>query len=83
MKKTKVMVILCELEEFTTANETFEEVDSFTFLSAKIDRDGGYTPDIAKRIGMGKATMAGLYRVMKDREISVLTKVRLVKTLVL
>ena len=29
---------------------------------------------------MGKAAMTGLYIVMKDREISVLTKVRLVKT---
>ena len=53
-KKTKVMVTLAELEEFTAADETFEVVDSFTFLGAKIDRDGGSTSEIAWRVSMGK-----------------------------
>ena len=53
-KKTKVMVTLGELGEFTTAGETFEVVDSFTFLGARIDRDGGCTSDITRRIAMGK-----------------------------
>ena len=42
-KKTKVMVTLGELGEFTTAGETFEVVGSFTFLCARTDRDGGCT----------------------------------------
>ena len=82
-KKTKVMVTLGELEEFTTAEETFQVVDSFTFLGAKIDGDGGCTSEIARRIAMGKAALTGLYRVMKDRAVSILTKVWLVKALVL
>ena len=81
-KKTKVMVTLGELGEFTTEDETFEVVDSFTFLGARIDWDGGCASEIARRIAMGKAAMTGLNRVMKDRAISVPTKVRLVKALV-
>ena len=53
-KKTKVMVTLGELEEFTTADETFEVVVSFTFLGANIYRDGGCTSEIARKIAMGK-----------------------------
>ena len=70
------------MEESTTADETFEVADSFTFLGAKIYRDGRFASEIARRIIMGKAAMTGLYRVMKDREILVLTKVRIVKILV-
>ena len=82
MKKTKVMVTLGELEEFTIADETFEVVHSVTFLGATIHRDGGHTSDIAVMIAMGKAPMTGLYSVMKDRDISILMKVWLVKALV-
>jgi len=80
-KKTKVMVTLGELGEFITAGKTFEVVDSFTFLGERIDRDGVCTSNITTRIVMGKAAMTGLYRVMKDRAISVPTKLPLVKAL--
>ena len=83
VKKTKAMVIVGELGEARTADETFEVVDSFTFLSARIDRDGGCSSKIARRIAMGKAAMTGLYRVMKDRARSAPTKDRLVKALAL
>ena len=53
-KKTKVMVTLGELGEITTADETFAVLDSFTFLGARIDRDGGCASEIARRIAMGK-----------------------------
>ena len=76
------MVTLGELGEHTTEDETFEVVDSFTFLGIRIDGDGGCASEIARRIAMGKAAMTGLNRVMKDRAISVPTKVRLVKALV-
>jgi len=80
-KKTKVVLTSGELGEFTTAGETFEGGDSFTFLGARFDKDGGCTSDITRRIAMGKVGMTGLYRVMKDRTMSVPTNVRLVKTL--
>ena len=74
-KKMKVMVTLGELGEFRTAGKTFEVVENFTFPSARIDRDRGCTSDITRRIAMGKAAMTDLYRVMKDRVISVTTMV--------
>ena len=76
------MVTLGKLGEFTTAHETFEVVNSFTFLGARIDRDEGSKSEIARRIAMGKSAMTGLCRVMKERAISVPTKVRRVKALV-
>eukprot|EP00112_Aurelia_sp_Birch-Aquarium-sp1_P026756 Seg970.1 transcript_id=Seg970.1/GoldUCD/mRNA.D3Y31 product="Retrovirus-related Pol polyprotein from type-2 retrotransposable element R2DM" pseudo=true protein_id=Seg970.1/GoldUCD/D3Y31 len=84
IKKTKVMVTSSELEDFIIGDEdeTVEAVDSFIFLGAKIERDGGCTPEIIRRIAMGKTAMTGLHRVMKDKEISMHTKVRLVKALV-
>ena len=80
-KKTKVMVTLGELGEFITAGKTFEVVDSFTFLGERIDCDGVCTSNITRRIAMGKAAMTGLYRVMKDRAISVPTTLPLAKAL--
>ena len=81
-KKTKIMATLGELEEFTTAEETFEVVDSFNFLGAKIDRYRDCTSEVARRIAIGKAAIDGLYRFMRDRAVSVLKKVRLVKAAV-
>ena len=80
-KKTKIMVRLGGLEEFTTVKETYEVVDNFNFLGTKIDRDGGCTSEIARKIAMGNVAMNGLYRVMKDRTVLILMKVRLVKAL--
>ena len=82
IKKTKVMVTSSELEEFMIRDETVEVADSFLFLSAKIERDGGCSSEITKRVVMGKAAMTGLHRVMKDKDISMHTKVCLVKALV-
>ena len=82
IKKTKVMVTSSELEEFMIRDETVEVVDSFIFLGAKIEKDGGCRSEIIRRIAKGKAAMTGLHRVMKDKEISMRTKVRLVKALV-
>ena len=82
IKKTKVMATSSELEEFKIGDETVEIVDSFIFLGAKIERKGGCTREIIRPIAMGKAAMTGPHRVMKDKEISMHTKVRLVKTLV-
>ena len=76
------MVTLGKLGEFTTADETFEVVNSVTFPGARIDRDEGSKSEIARRIALGKSAMTGLCRVMKERAISVPTKVRLVKALV-
>ena len=56
-KKTKVMVTLDELGEFTTADETCEVLDIFTFLGTGIDREGGCASESARMISMGKAAM--------------------------
>ena len=60
------MVTLGEFGEFTAADETFEALDSFTFLGARIDGNGGCKSEIARRIAMGKTAMTGLNRACND-----------------
>ena len=81
IKNTKVMATSKELEEVKIGDEKVKIVDSFIFLGAKIERDGGCASEISRRIAMGKAAMIGLHRVTKDKEISMHTNVRLVKAL--
>ena len=54
IKKTKVMVTSSELEEFIIRDETVEVVDSFISLGAKIERDGGCTSEITRRLPWAK-----------------------------
>ncbi len=37
-----------------------EEVDSFTFLGSTMDRDGECTPEIKRRMAMGRRAMVGM-----------------------
>ncbi|XP_065068182.1 uncharacterized protein LOC135693579 [Rhopilema esculentum] len=71
IKKTKVMATSSELEESKFGEETVEVVNNFIFLGAEILREGGCTTKIVRRIGMGKAAMTGLPRVMKDKEMHI------------
>ena len=48
-------------------------------LKIKVER--GRTSGIIRRIAMGKVAMTGLHRVMKDKEIQMHPKVRLVEAL--
>ena len=78
---TKVMTT-GDIGELTVDGKIVEVVTSFIFLGALITRDGLCDKEIRRRIGMGKAAMGGLTTVGKDRGITLVTKVKLVKALV-
>ena len=62
--------------------ETMETVTDFIFLGSKITADGDCSDEIKRRLFLGRKAVTNLDSVLKSRDIALLTKVRLVKTMV-
>ena len=62
--------------------ETIETVTDFIFLGSKVTADGDCSHEIKKRLLLGRKVMANLDSVFKSRDITLPTKVHLVKALV-
>ena len=62
--------------------ETMETVTDFIFLGSQITADGDCSHEIKRRLLLGRKAMTNLDSVLKSRDITLLTKVRLVKTMV-
>ena len=62
--------------------ETVEIVSDFIFLGSKITTDGDCSHEIKRRLLLGKKVMTNLDRIFKSRDITLPTKVRLVKAMV-
>ena len=62
--------------------ETVETVSDFIFLGSKITADGDCGHEIKRRILLGKKIMTNLESILKSRDITLPTKVRLVKAMV-
>ena len=62
--------------------ETKETVTDFTFLGSKITADGGCSHEIKRHLLLGRKVMTNLDSILKSRDITLSTKVRLVKAVV-
>ena len=62
--------------------ETVETVTDFIFLGSKITADGACSHEIKRCMLLGRKVMTNLDRILKSRDITLLTKVRLVKAMV-
>ena len=62
--------------------ETMEAVKDFIFLGSKITADGGCSHEIKRRLLLGRKAMTNLDSILKIRDITLLTKVYLVKATV-
>ena len=62
--------------------ETMETVTDFIFLVSKITADGDCSHEIKRRLLLGRKAMANLDSILKSRDITFPTKVRLVKAAV-
>ena len=62
--------------------ETMETVTDFMFLGSKITADGDCSHDIKRRLLLGRKVMTNLDSILKSRNITLPTKVRLVKAMV-
>ena len=62
--------------------ETMETVSDFIFLGSKITTDGGCSHEIKRRLLLGRKAMTNLDSMLKSRDITLPTKVCLVKAMV-
>ena len=59
-----------------------EIVTDFIFLGSKITADGDCSPEIKRNLLLGRKVMSNLDSILKSRDITLPTKVRLVKAMV-
>ena len=62
--------------------ETVETVSDFIFGGSKITADGDCSHEIKRRLLLGRKIMTNLYSILKSRDITLPTKVHLVKAMV-
>ena len=61
--------------------ETMETVTDFIFLGSKIPADGDCSHEIKRRLLLGRKVMTNLDSILKSRDITLSTKVHLVKAM--
>ena len=80
IQKTKIMasgpITSCQ-----TDGETMETMADFIFLGSKITADGDCSHEIKRRLLLGRKVRTNLDSILKSRDISLPTKVRLVKAI--
>ena len=62
--------------------ETVETVSDFIFWDSKITADGDCSHEIKRRLVLGRKVMTNLDSILKSRDVTLPTKVRLVKAMV-
>ena len=77
IKKTKERTTV-GLQEFKLEDDHIEIVHSFNFLGSIICDDANCGKEIRKRLAMGCSTMTKLAKIMKDEDISLAKKTKLV-----
>jgi len=79
--KTKIMAST-PITSWQIDGETVETVRHFIFLGSKISADGDCSHEIKRHLLLGIKAMTNLDSVLKSRDITLPTKVRLVKAMV-
>ena len=81
MQKTKIMAS-GPITSWQIDGETVETVADFTFLGSKITADGDCSHEIKRRLLLGRKVLTYLDSIGKSRDVTLPTKVRLVKAMV-
>ena len=81
IQKTKIMAS-GPITSWQIDGETVGTVADFIFLGSKITADGDCSHEIKRRLLLGRKAMTNLDSVIKSRDMTLLTKVRLVKAMV-
>ena len=81
VQKTKIMAS-GPITSWKIHGETMETVTDFMFLGYKIIVDGDCSHEIKRHLLLGRKAMPNLDSILKSREITLLTKVHLVKAVV-
>ena len=81
IQKTKIMAS-DPITSWQTDGETMKTVTNFIFLASKITADGDCSHEIKRHLLLGRKTMTNLESIFKSRDITLLTKIRLVKAMI-
>ena len=81
IQKTKIMAF-SPITSWQIDGETMETVRDFIFEGSKITADGDCSHEMKRRLLLGRTAMTNLDSVFKSRDITLPTKVRLVKAVV-
>ena len=81
IQKTKIMAS-GPITSWRIDGETAETVADFIFLGSKITADGDCSHEIKRRLLLGRKVMTNLDSILKSRDITLPTKVHLVKAMV-
>ena len=81
IQKTKIMAS-GSITSWEIEGETTETVTEFTFLGSKITADGDCSHEIKRRLLLGRKVRTNLDSILKSRDITLPTKVHLVKAVV-
>ena len=81
-QKTKIMAPSL-ITSWQIDGETMETVTAFIFLGSKITAEGNCSHEIKRCSLLGRKVMTNLDSILKSRDITLPTKVRLIKAMVL
>ena len=81
IQKTKIMAC-SPITSWQIDGETMETVRDFSVLGSKITADGDCSHEIKRRLLLGRKDMTNLDSIFKSRDITLSTKVHLVKAMV-
>ena len=82
IQKAKIMAS-SPITSWQIDGETMETVTDFIFWGSKITEDGDYSHEIKSNLLLGRKVMTNLDSILKSRDITLSTKVHLVKAMVL
>ena len=81
IQKTRI-VVSGPITSWQIDGEKMETVTDFIFVGSKITVDGDYSYEIKRRLLLGRKAMTNLDGILKSRDITLSTKVCLVKAMV-
>ena len=81
IQKTKIMAS-GPITSWQIDGETVETVTAFIFLGSKITADGDCSHEIKRHLLLERKTVTNIGNILKSRDITLPTKIRLVKVLV-
>ena len=81
IQKTKIMAP-SPITSWQIDGETVETVSDFTFWGSKITADGDCSHKIKRHLLLGRKVMTNLDSIFKSRDITLPTKIRLVKAMI-
>ena len=81
IQKTKIMAS-GPIASWEMDGETVETVSDFIFWGSKVTADDDCSHEIKRRLFLGRKVMTNLDNILKSRDITLPTKVRLVKAMI-